>query len=74
LDDFDIDRIVLSYIDIKGAAGTANTFAPIINFMNQKVVSFKPLITDTYPLKKYQKAFDKVIENNDKRIKILVEF
>ena len=72
--DFEIDRLVLSYIDIKGVAGTANTFPPIINMLKQNLIDLKPLISCVYPFSDYQKAFDKVIENDDRRIKILIEF
>ena len=74
LDDFEIDKIVLSYIDIKGIAGTANAFLPIIKLMEQKLVSFAPLITQVYPAAEYKKAFDRVLENDENRIKILIEF
>ena len=74
LDDFDIDKAVVSYIDIKGVAGTANTFAPIIELMTQELIDFKPMITDVYPLEDYEKAFGRVLENDDSKIKILIEF
>lgn len=74
LDGFEIDKIVLSYIDIKGVAGTANTFAPIIKLMEQKLVSFAPLVSEVYPVSRYKEAFDRVLENDENRIKILIEF
>ena len=74
LDGFDIDRLVLSYIDIKGVSGDANSFSPIIRLMNQGLVSFKPLISQVYPLAQYKEAFDRVEENDDNRIKIIIEF
>ena len=74
LDNFEIDKVVLSYIDIKGVAGTANTFLPIIKLLEQNQISFKPLITQVYPAADYKKAFARVLENDDERIKILIEF
>jgi L-iditol 2-dehydrogenase len=74
LDGFDIDRIVLSYIDIKGVAGSANVFAPIISMMQHKIVDFSPLISGVYPAAQYKEAFDKVLENAGDRIKVLIEF
>ena len=74
LDDFEIDKVVLSYIDIKGVAGTANAFVPIIKLMEQKLVSFAPLVTQVYPVAEYEKAFKRVWENDENRIKILIEF
>ena len=74
LDGFDIDRIVLSYIDIKGVSGSANAFEPIISLLNQGMVDFSPLVSGVYPASKYQDAFDKVQENAEDRIKVLVEF
>ena len=74
LNGFNIDLVVLSYIDIKGVAGTANAFPPIIKMMNQNLIRFKPLISGVYPVEEYQKAFEKVKENDDQRIRILIEF
>jgi len=74
IQDLDFDRIILSYIDIKGVAGTANAFLPIIKLMNQGIVSFKSLISDVYPVSRYQEAFNKVKENDDNKIKVLIEF
>lgn len=74
INNVNIDQIVLSYIDIKGVSGSANAFSPIIKLMDQGLVSFKPMISGVYPISEYQKAFDKVKENDENRIKILIEF
>ena len=70
---FDIDNLVISGFEIKGAGGAANAYTPIIRLMNEKRVSLKPLVSAVYPADEYARAFDHVRENDDRRIKVLIE-
>ena len=74
LNDFDIDKVVLSAIELIGVAGMLKTPRMVIDILESGKTSFKPLITSIYPFEMVQEAIQKVIDNDDNRIKVLIEF
>lgn len=74
LKEFDIDKLVINILEIIGVGGTPNLFPPVIEMLESGKVSFKPLITSIYPFEKMKEAVQTVIDNNDDRIKVLIEF
>lgn len=72
--DFDIDRLVVSGIDLLGIAGMPHVARPVIDLMESGKVNFKPLITSVMPFSQVEEAVQKVIDNDGDRIKVLVEF
>lgn len=73
LNGFNIDKVTLNCITMKGIAGTPNVFPAVIDLLGTKRLSLKPLITDIYPFNKMMEAVRAVKEKNDTRIKVLVE-
>jgi len=74
LNDFDVDCIALRGIQLFGIAGMpAEVVKSVIDLMESGKVSFEPLITSVYPFSEVDNAIQKVIENDENRIKVLVE-
>lgn len=73
LRDFPVDKLVLNGIDLRGAAGNAGVTVPILNFLGQSRVSFRPLISGVYPFAEYERAFARMLGNDDMRIKLLLK-
>ncbi|MDW7657877.1 MAG: alcohol dehydrogenase catalytic domain-containing protein [Bacillota bacterium] len=69
---FPIDKLVLNQIDLRGAAGSISVTVPIINYLENARLSFKPLISGIYPFEHFDQAFSRMLANDEKRIKILL--
>jgi len=74
IEKLDIDKIVLNCIKIIGLAGSPNMYLPVIDLLEAGRLIFKPLITHRYPFDKAIEAIKAVKEQNNTRIKIMVEF
>ena len=75
LNDFDIDGIALRGIRLLGIAGIPDAvIKSVIDMMESGKVDLKPLITSIFPFSEVEKAIEKVIDNDDNRIKVLAEF
>jgi len=74
LNSFNIDKVTINSITIKGVNGTANAFPPVIDLMEAGRLTLKPLVTDTYAFEHVMSALKAVDEKSATRIKVLVEF
>ena len=74
LDGFDLDSFVLSGNSIMSPIGGPGALKKVIKLAEQESVDFSPLVTGVYPFAQALKAIEKVIENGDGRIKILLDF
>ena len=74
IDGLDLDSFILNGNSIMSAVGVSGALQSVIRLSEQGRVDFKPLITGIYPFSRSLEAFDKVIANEDDRIKILISF
>ena len=73
LDDFDVNKIILSDVVVKGSQGSPNFFPRTIRLIEAKRIKCQPLITHRFPFNKIKEAFKTMTTENKTRIKIIVE-
>jgi len=74
LESFDIDCMALRGLRLYGIAGMpAKVVRSVIDIMEAGKVDFKPLITSVFPFSEVNKAIQKVVDNDESRVKVLVE-
>lgn len=74
LEQFDLDGYVLTGNSLVAPAADFTNLSRVIRLAEQGKVDFTPLITGVYPFSQGLEAIDKVIENGDGRIKVLMKF
>ncbi|MCL5069350.1 MAG: hypothetical protein M1308_00375, partial [Actinobacteria bacterium] len=71
--EFDINKVVLNDVTIRGSAGCPNFFPKIISLIETGRIKCQPLITHCYPFSKIKEAVRAMESEKETRIKILLE-
>lgn len=69
-----LDRLIVKNCTLIGAAGTPNLNGKVLRLLESGRLSLKPLMTDRFPFREYQAAFDAVTARNESRVKVMVDF
>lgn len=73
LKEFDIDKVVLSDMTLCGSAGSPGYFTRTLQLMSVKRLICEPIITHKYKFEEIESAMKAMVEQNDRRIKIIIE-
>ena len=71
---FNIDQFIVNDISLLGVAGAAATMPGIIELLRTRKVDFQPLISAVYDFDQAPFAVERVIRNENDRIKVLLKF
>jgi len=73
LNNFNIDKLVVTGIQLKGIAGSVGLIPEVISMMASGVLNVKPLITHRFKFDEMPEVIKTAKEQNDTKIKILIE-
>ncbi|MDA4130615.1 MAG: alcohol dehydrogenase catalytic domain-containing protein [Thaumarchaeota archaeon] len=68
---FEMEKIIVKGLTIKGSAGSPNVFPQTIDLLSKKKADISKIISHTYPLEKAKEAFDLATQRSDS-IKIVL--
>ncbi|MHB8279345.1 MAG: zinc-dependent alcohol dehydrogenase [Candidatus Humimicrobiaceae bacterium] len=71
--DFDINKIVINDITVRGSQGSPGFFPKTIGLMEAGRIKCQPLITHRFPFSKIREALEAMTNESETRIKIIVE-
>jgi threonine dehydrogenase-like Zn-dependent dehydrogenase len=74
LNNFDVDRLVVNAVQLKGIAGSYGIIPEVIGLLSSKKLSLKSLITHRYRFSEAIEAMQTAAQKSDTKIKMLVEF
>ncbi|MHB8277236.1 MAG: zinc-dependent alcohol dehydrogenase [Candidatus Humimicrobiaceae bacterium] len=73
LNNFNIDKLVVTGIQVKGIAGSVGLIPEIISMMASGKLNVKPMITHRFKFSQAVEAIKTAREKNDAKIKMLIE-
>lgn len=73
MDGFDLDRVVIGDISIRGVSGSLGAYMPVLRLMESGTIDFSSLVTGRYTFDQIPEAMEDMKSKNDTRIKMMVD-